>query len=749
VPIDDSHFSHTATRRGVLTGAGAGAALWAVTRAVAAHPPGASTWSASSGGYTFAWAIEDDEASIRAEHGESPVWKGGLLPALVVATRNNAHAYIKATVDLKDSSIESSGGKLALKLGSLAGGELIFAATDYGLNFTHFHIDWISEPLPIVGLYFGTALLSDAERHAAPILDQSFWPNWDSAGFCVPGAKGAPLQSVFRRWDLGGANLPLGSFGPALGTPYAAAYPRPLFAAALGNQDGWVCLGSGSVPDGALSLTVESSSACLQVLYREDLWGAPKPKRRVWEAPLRLAWARDPWRAYHNLFSSFDTRRVARSAPLKPQWNSWGDFKKGIYDLRALADWTHTMGAEILGLDDRWESFVGSGKPDRKRFPQFDEDIGYVKAKGLNLGFWQPAGWLDHPERVGLSTKDLVVGMDGQPRRVAWDTNPRSRSHYCLDPSSPSAVEFLRRRTISLMKKYRPVLLKLDFGYGLPSPNAGVPRDPSLRGERYSLCLLEIIAGAARSINRDVAIEYYSLHPAVRSIADVVALDDLGDAGNEEALGHRQWSIWSGLGASKSNIMASSGYDWNADAEVVLDSAVIGIPGALLSRTMDDGSPVPAIFLNRRMALNRWYRRTTGWSPLWLNSSPGGYMQDPLMRCFGRIENIDGENRLTALVLREKEKHLLPKDALRGMAWQGCWAVIAQDDRDIFQSRRLACLPIDGTALQIPRTTRPDHVVAVSRSTETAWSDWTWAEGKLNLLAHNRSGELLGFQIVT
>ena len=124
-------------------------------------------------------------------------------------------------------------------------------------------------------------------------------------------------------------------------------------------------------------------------------------------------------------------------------------------------------------------------------------------------------------------------------------------------------------------------------------------------------------------------------------------------------------------------------------------------------------------------------------------------MQDPLMRCFGRLENIDGENQLTALVLREKGKHLLPKDALRGMTWQGCWAVIAQDDRDIFQSRRLSCLPIDGTALQIPRATRPNHVLAVSRFGEAAWPNWAWAEGKLNLLAHNQSDELLGFQIVS
>ena len=127
------------------------------------------------------------------------------------------------------------------------------------------------------------------------------------------------------------------------------------------------------------------------------------------------------------------------------------------------------------------------------------------------------------------------------------------------------------------MQRYRPVLLKLDFGYGLPSPNAGVPRNPSLRGERFSLRLLEIIAEAARSINPNVAIEYYSVHPLVRSIADVIALDDLGDAGNEEARGHRQWSIWSALGGAKSNIMASSGYDWTDDDEVVLDSAVIGV----------------------------------------------------------------------------------------------------------------------------------------------------------------------------
>ena len=706
----------------------------------------ARQWSTASGGYRFTWDIAADNAAVYAERSKSPVWTGGLFPAFIFGSPY-APVYSKAAVDFSKSSIDSSAGRIGFTLGKFATGELQFEATENGVTFSQLAIDWAAEAQPVVSVYFGTSLLAPEERAAAPILHASFWPNWDATCVCVPGAKGAPLQSVFRRWDLGNANLPLGSFGPSLGTPYAAAYPRPLYAAAMGNQDGWVCLGSGAIPDGALSLRIMSSSACFQLLYREDLWGAFKGKRRVWASPLRISWARDPWHAYQKMFASFETRPLARKPQLKPQWNSWGDFRKNNYDLRALADWTADVGAEIVGLDDRWESFVGSGEPDRKRFAAFDDDIAYIKAKGLSLGFWQPVGWVDDPKEAGLSDEDLLVGKDGAPRRAAWDTNPRSRSHFCLDPSSPGAVRFLRERTTRLMQKYHPALLKLDFGYGLPSPNTGAPRDPALRGERYSLRLLEIIAESARSIDPDVAIEYYSLHPLVRRIANVIALDDLGDAGTQEAAGHRQWSVWAALGSGTS-IMASSGYDWNSDADSILDSAVVGVPGAVLSRTMDDGSPVPRSFVNRRKALNRWYRRSIDWSPLWLNSSPGGYLQDPVMRCFGRLERIQGESRLTALTLREQDKHLVPRDALRGTTWQGNWALIAQDDEDIFQSRRLACIPVDGIFLELPRRSRPRRVIAVKSNSEEPWNDWKWADGKLQLSVEQADAELLGLAVL-
>ncbi len=186
-----------------------------------------------------------------------------------------------------------------------------------------------------------------------------------------------------------------GSFGPGLGTPYCVG----ISTSALCSVDGqcrWLDLHRpGSGPDGALSLKIQSSSSCLHYLYREDLWGGPKQQRRFWDKPFRLAWAATPWHAFQKLFSSFDTSQILQSAALENHWNSWGDFnKKQIYQIRQLGDWVKAIGVKSLIIDDRWESFVGSGKPNFTRFPHFDEDISYLKKIGLTVGFWQPLGWV-------------------------------------------------------------------------------------------------------------------------------------------------------------------------------------------------------------------------------------------------------------------------------------------------------------------------------------------------------------------
>jgi hypothetical protein len=110
----------------------------------------------------------------------------------------------------------------------------------------------------------------------------------------------------------------------------------------------------------------------------------------------------------------------------------------------------------------------------------------------------------------------------------------------CLDPSSPRALKFFHDHTQEIVRKYGPALLKLDFGYSSPSPAVAVPRDPSLRGERLAFALLKTCAQAAKEIDPGIAIQYYSIHPLFHEVQDVVALDDMGDAGGQETA-----SFWS------------------------------------------------------------------------------------------------------------------------------------------------------------------------------------------------------------
>jgi hypothetical protein len=307
--------------------------------------------------------------------------------------------------------------------------------------------------------------------------------------------------------------------------------------------------------------------------------------------------------------------------------------------------------------------------------------------------------------------------------------------HFVLDPSSPRAREFLRQRTLRIMHDLKPRLLKLDFGYGLPGPDVAVPRDPALRGERFSYTLLKIIADAAREADPTVTIQYYSIHPLLAPVADLITLDDLGDAGGQEAAGHGEWSIWAALaGVMGRAINASSGYDWRDDNEILLDTAVIGAPGSILPLPIDGQAPPPGLDFHHRRALTQWYRHTTLWKPLWLNSEKGALGHEPQPRCFGRLEPIRGEDRLTALVLRpdgdgENEMNI---PGLGVVHWRGRWAIIAQDDEALSTSHRIACIPFDGGSLRLPRSMAPARVVAVDKS-EQPFAGWSWRDSTVEL----------------
>jgi len=431
-----------------------------------------------------------------------------------------------------------------------------------------------------------------------------------------------------------------------------------------------------------------------------------------------------------------------------------GDFRRGQTDVRDLADrLAGDFRLSILVLDDGWETSRSSGIPNRKTFPRFEEDLKYIKAKGLGVGFWQAIGWVHEPEKLGLGPADLLCGAEGHPRRVTWCMGLDSAdASYCLDPASARARAFLRERTQRVVKQYDPRPLKLDFGYGLPGPDVAASRDPALRGERTAYTLMQTIVDAAREINPDVTIQYYGVHSLMRPVTDLVSLDDMADAGGQEAAGHAQWSVWSGLaGLQGTAINASSAYDWQHDVEILLNTAVIGAPGAVLPLPVGKQPALPPEAIAHRQALARWHRHQVGWRPLWLNSEAGSLKSDPQLRCFARLETTGGKQVLTALALRDEAKQSLSAKDLPGVHWEGRWAIISQDRQDIYAASTLACIPFDRGWLELPRTEKPSRVTAVFLDREEPAAHWYWKQRSLRLDARPVDSDrpLLGFQITT
>jgi hypothetical protein len=103
---------------------------------------------------------------------------------------------------------------------------------------------------------------------------------------------------------------------------------------------------------------------------------------------------------------------------------------------------------------------------------------------------------------------------------------------------------------------------------------------------------------------------------------------------------------------------------------------------------------------------------------------------------------------LTAVALGSQKPEAEQAMALRGMRWQGRWALISQDNADIFATRKLALIPFDTGFLDIPLEFRPSRVVAVHADREEVITDWTFVEGRLHIETSPDRAALLGFLII-
>jgi hypothetical protein len=692
-------------------------------------------WSYSGQAGQLDWELKGDRARMFQASTGQTCWSGGLLPAFWVEDRNGQRAYLKAEA-VAFSETDGTQAKVALRIPDWAEGSLAIEKHSWGICFTELKITWKNEIPRIIEMYWGTTAIDVNRQSLSADEGRPFTPDWDAAGYCVPGAKEGTVQSFFRNWDFGHSQIALGSFGPSLGAPYGAAFPRPALFFAMGNNDGWISFGIGELPDAAMTLKLQSGLAAIRYSYREDLWGPALAQEKTWLNPLKITFGKTAYDAFTRYFASFP---VKKGTPLpkhqQATWNTWGNWKDRKYAIRPMVDFARRLGAEVFVVDDPWQKTKGSVDYNKEHFPDFENDLTYIKDNGMGVGFWETLGWVEDTTACGLTGEDLIVDKNGNPCLTSWNFNPLAGGFFFIDLSSEKSREYIKRRTIEEMKFFHPEVIKLDFGYGIPGPQMGVPRNPALRGERHSFELMKLIGEAARSIDPEVTILYYGINPVFLQQVDIISLDDQGDMWYAVKEGHDQWSIWASLlSGSKVAVTGSSCYDWHKDDEVILNTFILGSANAVLATQMPDGSPVPDQYLNRRLAVNKWFRRSIQWEPLWLNSHLGDLSEPPQLKCWGRLE----QGKLTALVLRgEKEPGY---DALNAYEWKGRWAIVSQDEASVSESSKLAIVPFDAGQLSLKVASRPKKIWAVGLNREKETADGTWANGRLTITV---SGEKL------
>ncbi|OGO52452.1 MAG: hypothetical protein A2148_02755 [Chloroflexi bacterium RBG_16_68_14] len=336
---------------------------------------------------------------------------------------------------------------------------------------------------------------------------------------------------------------------------------------------------------------------------RGDLWGHRQERQISFDFPLVVAVAPDWYEAGRTYFQALAAEGYARAKQPEevpastywPQYDTWGDqaarrcilhlldeaHLRAIYqDFRASG-----LRARIFVIDDKWEGVYGSLEHDRERFPHFVELLDEIRADGYEIGLWTAFPRCEDYRALGLSEADVLVRPDGAPHLERQG----DRSWYVFDPTSPRAAAYLAGRARHLVRTYRPALVKIDFGYEIPTPDVAGPHEPSQGGERLFLRFLEVIVGALKAADPNVAVLYYCLSPLFNQYIDQCGMDDLWMSRGAYDQGFARRALLSSwCGAFGMVPYGSSGYDWRSIAEIWFDTAVIGTPGVIAPLAGDE-----------------------------------------------------------------------------------------------------------------------------------------------------------------
>ena len=232
------------------------------------------------------------------------------------------------------------------------------------------------------------------------------------------------------------------------------------------------------------------------------------------------------------------------AAALTPQFCAWGAqvernkggehqdeaFVTGIFaELKASG-----LKAGMLSIDDKWEGSYGNLEHSADRLPHFEQFLDKVHEEGYLVGLWAALMRCEHPAEMGLTTDQMLKKPNGQPFVVGGDgpTKVYVTGLY-LNPQVAAVLQDVARKFI---RRYKPDLLKFDFGYEMPSVATAAPRDKKFTGERLMWKGLDVLITAMRKENPDLVVMYYNLSPLFLDYFDLFSPDDLFENAGEYAM---------------------------------------------------------------------------------------------------------------------------------------------------------------------------------------------------------------------
>lgn len=518
---------------------------------------------------------------------------------------------------------------------------------------------------------------------------------------------------------------------------------------AKAQQSEAACWGLAALPQGDFRLEIREIGISPILNLRTDLW---RHKPDTFGLHFLITFGENYHEAIRKYYQVLQREKFIspkKHSPKKqeillaPQYNTWG-----VESALALPpeQLTEDLVREIFGklqhsgmqaktfvIDDKWEGVYGELKHDSERFPNFEKLLNDIRAQGYNIGLWAAFLRCQNPAALGLDESHLLQTHEGKP---LWLDHQTSR-YGIFDMTQPKVQEVLRQRAKDFIRRYKPDLIKFDFGYELPSLDVAAPQDMTFAGERLLQKGLEVIIGAMKEENPDLVIMYYGLSPLLIDYYDLHSPDDLVYCIGDYDLETNRRIFFSSLcGELGMPTYSSSGYDWDSAIDIWFDSVASGSLGSLHCFDGDENEEKPsAKHIAKFNGINSLVRKEAHFTTKPVHTKWQGGLRAGFSPSWERIEN--GKTVLLALRTHQFDGKPTPNRYKDVLYFSTMLVVTSLDEESIGKSSHLGIVPFGEGSCTIKSDYRHAKIIEHYLNDTRTESHLTFTEQfALNLTHH-------------